>query len=78
VHYILLWIAYIDDYCGMYSAPKEKNHKYPVRIYWILSEIKYKDAKFMYRWYPAIKQQVGVLIMELGRFFIEECLNGKK
>jgi len=42
------------------------------------SEIKYKDIKFIYRWHLITEQQVGALVMELGRFFIKECLNRKK
>jgi len=33
----------------MYKILKEKNYKYLVKIYWILSEIKYKDTKFIYK-----------------------------
>jgi len=32
-YYTLLWIAYIDDICNMYRAPKDKNRKYLARIY---------------------------------------------
>jgi len=32
-HYILLWIAYIDNTCNIYRALKDKNQKYLVRIY---------------------------------------------
>jgi len=35
----------------MYKKPKIKNYKYLVKIYWILSELKYKDAKFIYKWH---------------------------
>jgi len=48
VYYTLLWIVYIDDYCDIYKTLKERNYKYPVRMYWILSELKYKNAKFIY------------------------------
>jgi len=51
-HHTLLWIIYIDDYCNMHKAPKVKNYKYLVRIYWILSELKYRNAKFIHRWHP--------------------------
>jgi len=47
-YYILIWIIYIDDYYNIYKALKEKNYKYLVRIYWIFSELKYKNAKFIY------------------------------
>jgi len=32
-HYILLWIAYVDDIYNIYRALKDKNRKYLVRIY---------------------------------------------
>ena len=32
-HYTLLWIAYMDNICNIYRAPKDKNRKYLVRIY---------------------------------------------
>jgi len=32
-HYTLLWIAYVDNTCNIYKAPKDKNRKYLVRIY---------------------------------------------
>jgi len=51
VYYTLLWIAYIDNYYNIYKILKEKNYKYLVRIYWIFSELKYKDTKFIYRWH---------------------------
>jgi len=39
------------------------------------SEAKYRNANYIYRWHLAKKQWVGVIIMELGRFFTEEYLN---
>jgi len=48
-HYTLLWIVYIDNYYNIYRTPKERNYKYLVRIYWMLSELKYRNAKFMYK-----------------------------
>ena len=50
-HYILSWIACIDNYYNIYKAPKKRNYKYLVRMYWIFSELKYKNAKFMHRWH---------------------------
>jgi len=32
-HYILLWIACMDDMCNIYRALKDKNRKYLVRMY---------------------------------------------
>jgi hypothetical protein len=34
-YYILAWIAYIDNIYKIYKAPKVKNKKYLVRMYWI-------------------------------------------
>jgi len=31
-HYILLWIAYVDNTCNIYRAPKDKNWKYLVEV----------------------------------------------
>ena len=56
VHYTLLWIACIDDYCDMYETLKVRNYKYPVRMYQMLSELKYRNAEFMYGWH-LIKEQ---------------------
>jgi len=39
------------------------------------SEIKYRNANYIYRWHLAKEQQVGAIIMELGRFLTEEYLN---
>jgi len=49
VYYTLLWIAYIDNYYNIYKALKKRNHKYLVKMYWISSELKYRNAKFMHR-----------------------------
>ena len=51
VHYTLLQIVYIDNYYNMHRTPKERNHKYLVRIYQMPSELKYKNTKFIYRWH---------------------------
>jgi len=32
-HYILLWIAYVDNIYNIYRALKDKNRKYLVKIY---------------------------------------------
>ena len=48
VYYTLLWIACIDDYCDIHKTPKVRNYKYLVRMYWIPSKLKYRNAKFMY------------------------------
>jgi len=48
-HYTLLWIVYIDNYCNIYKVPKARNYKYPVRIYWIPSKLKYRNANYIYK-----------------------------
>jgi len=55
-HYTLLWIIYIDNYYNIHEAPKTRNYKYLVRIYWIPSKLKYRNAEFMHRWH-LIKEQ---------------------
>jgi len=50
-HYMLSWIIYIDNYYNIYEALKRKNYKYLVRIYWMPSELKYRNTKFIYRWH---------------------------
>jgi len=37
-HYMLLWIAYMDDIYNMHRTLKDKNWKYLVRIYWAPEE----------------------------------------
>jgi len=51
VHYMLSWIIYINNNCNIHEVPKKKNYKYLVRIYWMPSELKYKNIKFMYGWH---------------------------
>jgi len=51
VHYTLSWIVYIDNYYNIHETLKIRNYKYPVRMYWILSKLKYRNAKFMHRWH---------------------------
>jgi len=50
-YYTLLWIIYIDNYCDIHKTPKARNYKYLVRIYWMLSELKYRNAEFMHGWH---------------------------
>ena len=47
-YYTLLWITYVDNYCNIYRILKAKNRKYLVRMYWIKTEKKFRDAKFIY------------------------------
>ena len=45
----------MDNYYRIYSTLKGKFYKYLVRMYWMLSEIKYKDTKFIYKWHLVTK-----------------------
>jgi len=47
-YYILLWIAYVDNMCNIYRAPKDKNRKYLVRIYWAPEEKQFRNTKYIY------------------------------
>jgi len=55
VYYTLSWIVYIDNYYNIYKTLKVRNYKYLVRIYWMLSEAKYRNTNYMYGWYLAKK-----------------------
>ena len=33
-HYILLWIACVDNLCNIYFVLKKKQQRYPIRMYW--------------------------------------------
>jgi len=35
----------------MHEILKIRNYKYPVRMYWIPSELKYRNAEFIYGWH---------------------------
>jgi len=48
-YYTLLWIIYIDNYYNIHKTPKARNHKYLVRMYWMLSEAKYRNTNYMHR-----------------------------
>jgi len=37
----------------MHKMLKKRNYKYLVKIYWIPSELKYRNIKFIYNWYRA-------------------------
>jgi len=49
VYYTLSWITYIDDYYNIHKIPKARNHKYLVKIYWMLSKAKYRNTNYMHR-----------------------------
>jgi len=48
-HYTLLWIIYIDNYCNIYKVLKKRNYKYLIKMYWMPSKLKYRNAKFIYK-----------------------------
>ena len=47
-------------------------------MHWALKELKYRNAKYLYRWHLIKVQAKGDLILKPGRFVIEECLNGQQ
>jgi len=49
VYYTLSWIICVNDECEMHKVLKVRNYKYLVRMYWIPSEVKYRNADYMYR-----------------------------
>ena len=52
VYYILAQIAYVDNMCNMYMIPKDRYQKYLIRMYQIIEEKQYKDAKYIHSWHP--------------------------
>ena len=44
-------------------------------MHWALKELKYRNAKYLYRWHLIKVQAKGDLILKPGRFLIEKCLN---
>ena len=59
----------------MHRALKIKYKKYPIRIYWVLENLKYRNAMYIYKWHLTEQQDKVDLILKLGRFLIEECLD---
>jgi len=77
-HHTLSWIACVEDTCNMHRAPKDKNRKYPARMYWAPEEKRFRDAKYMHGWHPVEVQSQGDLTLQPGRFLTEECLDGRQ
>ena len=75
-HYILVQIVYIDNQYNIYKVLKAKNKKYLVRIYQTLDKYKYRNAKYIYRWYLVDNLELNKLIIQLGRYLTEKCLKG--
>ena len=76
IYYTLLWIACIDNHCKIHEYPKQKAKQYLERIYWPQASRRYKNAKFLYRWYALEYQVEEILTVQLGRFLTKECLQG--
>ena len=72
---MLLQIIYINNKYNIHRALKIKYKKYPIRMYWALEDLKYRNAKYMHRWYLLDMQNKIDLIFKLGGFLIEECLD---
>jgi len=47
-YYTLLWIICVDNYYNIHKILKVRNYKYLVRIYWMPSETKYRNANYMH------------------------------
>jgi hypothetical protein len=77
-HHTLSWIACVEDTCNIHRAPKDKNRKYPTRMYWIAEEKRFRNAKYMHGWHPTETQEKGELTLQPGRFLTEECLEGRQ
>ena len=75
-YYILVQIIYIDNQYNIYKVLKAKNKKYLVRIYQILDKYKYRNVKYIYRQYLVDILELNKLILQLGRYLIEEYLDG--
>ena len=65
----------MDDKYNIYKALKIKYKKYLIRMYWAPEDLKYRNAKYIHKWHPIEQQDKVDLILKLGRFFIEECLD---
>ena len=65
----------MDNKYNIYRALKIKYKKYPIRMYWVLKDLKYRNAKYIYRWHLTEQQDKVDLIFKPGRFLIEECLD---
>ena len=56
-YYILAQIAYVDDIYDIYKNLKKKNRKYSIRIYQALDKKWFRNAKYIYSWYPTEVQK---------------------
>ena len=65
----------MDNKCNIYKALKIKYKKYPIRIYQVLEDLKYKNAKYIYGWHLLEQQDKVDLILKPRQFFMENCLN---
>ncbi len=74
---MLLWIAYIDDQCGIHRRPKEQNSSYLKRTDWRYDDRRYINAKFMHRWHLIKAKKEKMLTLKLERFINEKCLRGR-
>ena len=72
---MLAQIVYVNNKYNIHRAPKIKYKKYPIRIYQVLEDLKYRNAKYIYSWHLLEQQDKVDLILKLGRFLIEEYLN---
>ena len=78
VYHTLLWIACADNLYKTYAILKASNTRYLKRIDWRLEERRYKDVKFMHRWYLTPNQNEKELTIKSKRFLTEECIRGQQ
>jgi len=76
-HYMLSWIACIDDYCNLHYTPKAKHSKYPRKMNWDDNKKKFQNTQKMHGWHPTEIQYPGQLTVTLRKFMTEKYLNGQ-
>ena len=76
VHHMLLWIVCVDNHCRMHQYLKQQVSRYLQRMYWPPAAAKHRNAKYMHGWRALEYQSEHLLIVQLGRFFTEEYLEG--
>ena len=47
----------------MHRALKIKYKKYPIKIYWVPEDLKYRNAIYIYSWHPVEIQEEEELIL---------------
>ena len=76
VHYTLLWIMCVDNYCNLHHVLKTKSGRYPRRMEWNDNKRKFQDMKVMHGWHPLAMQHPRYLLVKPRKFITEKCLSG--